>query len=146
MTQNSRRLHRRGALLCLIPFALYLLTSDGGLMQTLDLPSTWNASIFTNLWGWSSKGGATPTDQGRLLEALRPGDRVRIYCRTIRMTSGDEASLLVYIIDGPAGRRLYGSVWNPLVLAAILVSTLLPFLLCLILAIENELRRDAAPK
>jgi hypothetical protein len=147
VNKHSRRLLRLGALLSLIPIALYLLTSDAGAVLTLELPSTWNGSLYTDLSGWHSRGPLSvwPADPKRLMEALRPGDRVRIHCLTLRMASGDEGCLLVYVVNGPAGFRLYGSAWNPMILAAVLASTLLPFLLCSILAIEQGLRQKVTP-
>jgi hypothetical protein len=59
--------------------------------------------------------------------------------------SGDEAYLLLYSLDGPAGSRWAIATSNELLLAAMLLTALVPALVAILIAIESDGRRRRAP-
>jgi hypothetical protein len=76
---------------------------------------------------------------------LRPGDTVRIHCQRFMSLSGDEAHLLLYSLDGPAGSRWAIAASNELLLAAMLLTALLPSLVAVLIVIESDSRPRRAP-
>jgi hypothetical protein len=114
---------------------ILLLSQVDVVERAIPIPSGWQPSFHLDLR--LTPHGPSAGTHAAVREAIRPCDLLR----TTLLSSpcyNRELEVMIFRLERPGGTEVFFGCTNSLLLAAVLASVLIPFLLCVVIAIEVE--------